>query len=407
MNFKLIKVIALAPLVLLSLPSKAVITYANCPTLAPLPVTSFMPAAMMPIYNAENAFDIGMNQVVRQAVTSAAQIQAHAINNSFNTVMESMIKTSQSYQQNKMQVDRQFQEMELAYEAELADRKSEIESMLFPGDSSMMRPAPGEVRVINPESPSYKFIHQMCNAGKMQQMMTSKSVVEAALENKNRRAQKVTANIQAISSINIRAKENVDMHYDIFCSNDDFLSGLCEAVSSAPNSDLDAMSFMFPTGTGAPSSQYQTAYTYSAVESLAAYQYIKHLTGTLYITPPTSSENSDPRKIRYVAGYKQLIASLSLSTDALLDVAQRREPINNSGLVVSSLDAVNYMVEKSKLPAQKRILKSAGETGKLVEMQRQLAIQQRLMLMISEQKDTSLRLKAALVSLENTLNLPE
>ena len=42
--------------------ANAVVTYANCPTLAPLPVTSFMPAAMLPIQTAENAFDIGMNQ---------------------------------------------------------------------------------------------------------------------------------------------------------------------------------------------------------------------------------------------------------------------------------------------------------------------------------------------------------
>lgn len=405
MKNKLLKVgVSLAAL-FVSAQSQAVITYANCPTLAPLPVTAFMPGAMMPIYNTENAFEIGMNQVVRQAVTAAAEIQATAINDSFNTVMESMIKTSQAYQQNKMEVDRQYQGLEMAYMAELADRKNEVENMLFPGDKSMMRPAEGEVRVIDQSSPSYKFIHQMCSAGKMQQMLTSKKVVELAIENKNRRSQKITANIQAISSIDIRAKENIDRHYDIFCSEEDKGLGLCDVTSTAPNADLDAFVFMYPTGYDDATSDYKTAYTYSAVESLASYQYVKHLTGTLYTPPPTTRELNDPRKIRYVAGYKQLVSALSLSTDALLSVAQAREPVNNEGFIMSSLDSVNYLIEKSKMPANRRILKSASENGKLVEMQRQLSIQQRLRYMIYRQNDKLRNLKAANVALENTLNI--
>lgn len=390
--------------------SFAAVTYLNCPTLQPLPVTSFMPGAMMPIYTTENAFEIGMNQVVRQAVTSAALIQANAINNSFNSVMISMIETSQAYQQNKMEIDRRYQELEMAYEADLEARKNEASRMLFPGDQSMMAPKEGEVRVIDQNSPSYKFISQMCSAGKMQQMMTSKSVIEKALENKNKRSQKIVENIQAVSSINAKAKESVDRHYDIFCSDGDVDSGLCDTPSMTPNADLDAYVFMYPTGFkdssgGASSNDYATLFTYSPVESLAAYQYVKNLTGVLNIVPPTKQELGTPNRVRFASAYKQLVGAMSISADAMLSVAQSREPINNEGLIMSELDSLNYLIERNKMPEHRRVLKSSSETGKLVELQRQMAIQQRMKLSILKQKDRMRQLKAAHLALDNTLNI--
>lgn len=390
--------------------ASAAVTYLNCPTLTPLPVTSFMPAAMMPIYNAENAFDIGMNQVVRQAVSTATQMQIEGIGSSFNSIMTSMIETSQAYQQNKMEIERQFQELEMAYEADVAARKEELSRMLFPGDASMMRPKEGEVRVIDKSSPSYKFIYQMCSAGKMQQMMTSKKVVEKALENKNRRSQKIVANIQAVSSVNAVAKGNVDKHYDIFCSEGDVTEGLCETPSMTPNADLDAYVFLYPTGYknsagGNSTNDYVTMYTYSPVESLAAYQYIKNLTGFLSVTPPTKQELENPHRIRFAAAYKQLVAAMSLSSDTMLSIAQNREPINNEGLIMGHMDAVNYMIERTKMPEHRRVLKSASESGKLVEMQRQLSIQQALRAILIKQKDRERQLKAAHLALDNTLNI--
>ena len=155
--------------------ANAVVTYANCPTLAPLPVTSFMPAAMLPIQTAENAFDIGMNQVVKTAVSMATEMQAQAISSSFSSILQSMIETSQAYDNNKFEIERQYAELMMAYEMDLAAKKEELDNMLFPGDPSMMQPKPGEVRQINSESPSYKFVKEMCSAGKMQQAMTSQA----------------------------------------------------------------------------------------------------------------------------------------------------------------------------------------------------------------------------------------
>ena len=96
---------------------------------------------------------------------------------------------------------------------------------------------------------------------------------------------------------------------------------------------------------------------------------------------------------------------MSISADAMLSVAQSREPINNEGLIMSELDSLNYLIERNKMPEHRRVLKSSSETGKLVELQRQMAIQQRMKLSILKQKDRMRQLKAAHLALDNTLNI--
>ena len=84
---------ALIPLIF-SMPASAVVTVEKCPTLAPLPVVYFLPAAMQPIYNAETAFDVGMNQTIANAASMAANIQMEAVTNSMMSIM-SLLETSQ------------------------------------------------------------------------------------------------------------------------------------------------------------------------------------------------------------------------------------------------------------------------------------------------------------------------
>jgi hypothetical protein len=381
------------------------VTYANCPTMKPLPVVGFQPAAMEPINTLGTTYDTAL-QSIAQAVTIATTEQSMAIDSAFNMIMANMVETSQNQHMQEIEIDRQYQEMMMAYEADLADRQEQLESMLFPGDPSMMQPAEGEVRAIDPDSPSYKFVKQMCTSGKMQQMMTSRSVVNRAVENRNRRNQKITNNIQVVSSIDAAAKQNIDMHYDIFCSPDDYMANLCDTESVAPNADLEAIVFMYPSGFVDENQGYtetfRTNYTYSPVESLAAYQYIKNVTGTLFIPPPTMDEKDDPNKSRFIAGYNQMVSAVSLSADSLLSLSSAREPINNEGLVLSQLDAINYMIQENKKPENRRNLKSASNNGLMLEIQRQMALSQRIRFMILQQRETQRLLKAANLSIENT-----
>lgn len=388
--------------------AEAVVTYANCPTLAPLPVTNFMPAAMLPIERAEMSFDMGMNVVMAGAVQSATVIQSEAINSAFNTITSELIKISQAKQTNLIEIDRQYQELKMAYDMELSVQKEQLEGMLFPGDPSMMQPKEGEERVIDPESPTFQFVKQMCSAAKMQQHLYSEAIINESMELRRRRSTKIVRNIQAVASISAAAKQSVDFHYDVFCSEEDAILGMCDEPSLAPNADIDAYVFMYPTGyrgegNGGTSENYQTMYTYSSVESLAAYQYIKNLTGTLYFSAPTAREEEMASKSQFVGFYKQALSALSLSADYMLSVAQLREPINKTGMVVSQLDALNYAIERSKLPDQQRIISSASDNGKLLELQKQLALQNQLRLLILKQKGSSRQLDAARVAIENSI----
>jgi hypothetical protein len=383
----------------------AVVTYANCPTLNPLPVTNFLPTAMAPIKIVSNSFEVGMNVTIKSAVSTASAIQTQATSSSFNSIMVDMIETSHAYNTDLLQIDKQFKDLMMAYESDLAARQSELDGMMFPGDDSMMQPKPGETRSIDPSSPSYRFIKEVCSAGKMQQLMTSKKVVLKATKNKNRRSQKILSNMQVVSSIQAKAKENIDRHYDIFCSQTDVDNGLCDQPSMTPNADLDAGLFLYPSGyieSGGRNQDYSTAYTYSAVESLASYQYIKNLTGTLYIPPPTQQELKSSDSAVFVSAYKQMLSVMSLSTDSLLHISSMREPINNSGLIMGKLDAMNYLIEKSKLPEYQRVFKSASDNGKMLEMQKHLALQQRLRFAMMEQQDRMRQLKAARLAIEAT-----
>lgn len=394
--------------IFMSQPSQAVVTYANCPTLSPLPVTNFMPAAMLPIEQAEMSFDIGMNTVVAAAVQTATVIQSEAISSAFNTMSQQYLTISQGKQKDMMEIERQYEEMMLSYEMTLEAEKEELENMLFPGDSSMMEPAEGAVRVIDTESPTYKFVSQMCSGAKMQQRLYSKAIIEAEIKQRSRRNQKIVSNIQAVASIDAMSKQSVDFHYDVFCSQTDEDNGLCGEASLAPNADLDAYVFMYPSGyrgegNGGATDEYQSMYTYSPVESLAAYQYVKNITGTLFFSAPTGRELELASKSQFVGLYKQMVAALSLSTDTMLSIASLREPINSVGLVVGKLDAINYAIEKAKLPAHQRVMASASQNGKLLELQNQLALQNQLRLLILKMKEKEKQLEAARVAMENSV----
>lgn len=391
--------------VLLSLEvSAAGVTYASCPTLKPLPITKFMPAAMKPIKDAQTAFDVGMNKTIKEAVKTAALIQSESINMTFVAIMDNMIKVSQNQKQQELEVDRQYSELMLAYRSELEDQKSQLNEMLFPGDESMMQPKEGEERTIDPSSPSYKFVKQMCSAGKMQEMLTSKKVRDKALADKNRRSQKILHNIQAVSSIATASKKAVDLHYELFCSEQDNKNNLCDSESLSPNADLEAYNYLYPTGYPDQTTKYTTLYTYSPVESLAAYQYINNLTGTLYLTPPTTNDMSDISSSTYVAAYKQMVAALSMSTDVLLSISKVREPVNSSGFLMSELDVLNHLIEKSKMPENSRVIKSSSDSAKLLEIQKQMALSQKIKFLILQQKDKQRILEASDLAVDSTLN---
>jgi hypothetical protein len=408
--FKHVKKTIAAFGILASAQANAVVTYANCPTLAPLPVTSFMPAAMQPIYNAENAFDVGMNVTVMTAIRTSRDYTNQIVSSSFMTLLQNMMQTEQTNAQQVIEIERQYEELKASYKNKVEQKQSFAERMIYPTDEVFDLDVELDLSSISESSPTYQFVHKMCTTGKMNQAAASEETKKKATADINRRAQKLQSALTAVGSVNSVAKNNIDFHYDIFCSSEDVDNGLCDMASMAPNADISAFNFLYPTGykdgNEATGADYSTLYTYSSVESLAAFQYIKNLSGILYIVPPSQSEMTNGDMFAYVGAYKQAQSALNLSSTALLSVAQNREPINNSGLVMSSLDVINYQVSKSGYPEEVNRVKSSSKNGKLLEVQRQMAIANQIKFLLLKQKDHLRQLKAAQLAIDNTIDAP-
>jgi hypothetical protein len=377
--------------------ANAVVTYANCPTLAPLPVVNFMPTAMLPIITAENAFNVGMNVTIKNAVTMATQIQAKAVFDAFNSINISNIETNQALQQQRIEIKRQFQNIRLAYEQELKQKTLIATQSAFPHNSN-------DSDDVSTDSPYYQFMSQICTASKIQDKMSSSKKENEINSKVFRRAQKINEQILSPVDNNIKSKIIVDQHYDMFCSDDDFSKKLCDNQSSIPNGDIDATVFLYPSGLKeSQSTDYYTLYTYSPVESLASYQFINNITGTIFLPAPSWSEIKSNNYIKSNQYYKQLTAINAIASNALLFISKQREPVNNSGTPMSKLDAINYLIEQSKNPVKINTTKSSNKNGKLTVIQQNLAIQQTLRLLILQQKDIMRQLKAGHVALQTSL----
>lgn len=380
------------------------VTYATCPTLAPLPITSFTPAAMVPIQNTQRAFDIGMNVTIKNAVTLAATTQLNAINSNFSTLLENSIKLSRSQHEQEMQIEKQFSRIKQAYESHLSQQIKTAYASPFPGDPSVAPPRPGQQNTgVSANSPMVTLARNMCNVAKMNQFANSEQSKDKITKSVNRRNQKITASISAVSNVSMVAKQNMDMHYELFCSAEDHANALCQSVSVAPNADISAFNFLYPSGYRGENPDYQTMYTYSPVESLAAYSYIRHLTGTLYTAPPSESERKDGTRALFAALHKQSTAVLSMAADVMLEIAQLREPLNNTGTRMSAMDILAYQIESNADPKVRRTSTSATESGKMLEVQRQMVINNQLRLLLLKQKDAQRRLQAADIAISSTV----
>lgn len=386
---------------------EAIVTYLTCPTLAPLPVTSFMPAAMLPIQNAKTAFETGMNVTIQNAVKYSSAKQLESINAAYTAMTKSLIQNNRTSAQQKMELDRSFDNMQRSYKGQLAAREMQMTTMFFPGDPALQLQPNGQEGVVSRSGPTYKMMQQICNTGKMQKALAKPSTRDAAIAKVNRRNQKILQSAQAMSSIDTAAKQTIDSHYDLFCSTDDKSKGLCESESLAPNADISAFNFLYPAGFRSEpvntSSPYQSMYTYSPVESLASFSYIKNLAGGVRATPPTEAERNDPRKAQFVAMHRQFQAAISLSADVLLNISKLREPVNKSGVKLGELDLLSYQLMQNATPEYNRIVKSSSDTGKMKEIQRQIVIRNYIRYLQLQQKDAKRRLDAAEVSIKSSI----
>lgn len=374
--------------------------FLNCPTMAPLPITSFGPAAMLPINNAVVSFDTAMNVTILAAVNLSSANMTKAIGDNNMSLMRAVISMSQKKDKDNMEIDKGFKDLKTSYDEQLANDAAKAQSKLFPGDP--VKDESGAV-VAEPGSPTYEYVKNMCTMGKMHQISTSKLIKQNSLRTQNSRNQMLAHSLESVSSVMAASKGNVDTHFELFCSVEDRDLGLCDSESAAPNADISAFNFFYPVGqkdqNKSTSESYRTLYTYNPVESFGAFQYIKNLTGYIGISPPTSDEVLLVSKATFVGRYKQLMASMSLVSDAMLAISSLREAVNSSGVAMSEMDIMNYMIEQSNNPDQVLVDSATSENGKRLTIVRHMSINNKLRYWALLQEDARRRITAANLAL--------
>jgi hypothetical protein len=385
------------------------VTYLNCPTMKPLPIVGFTPAAMLPIYNVESAYTTGLNVTIAQAISQASVEVANNVASNNQQLIKQMMKIRVNSQQEYAQIERTMRNYERSYVNQVQRELNGSKGKLFPSDPAILPDTSSFVqtqgREISGASPTYKYMQRFCTAGKMLGKTTSSKQVENNARLAQKRMTYLLEDATNVSSLNASLKSKVDLHYDVFCTDNDVQAGLCESGSPMPNGDLNAFNFLYPVGAAlSPSNpsknDYMTIYTYSEGESVAAHQFVSNVVGSLYTESPTSNEINNPSQAKFVGMYHQLASAMSLSADALMFVQKNREPMNSSGVQMSRMDALNYFVIESMKPDISRVVKSVSNDGKLIEMQKKMAVITKLQELKYEQKEVLARLKAGSLALQ-------
>ena len=389
--------------------ASAVITFLNCPTLQPLPIVGFQPAAMVPIDNVEMTFDTGMNVTVMTAVKTSNLMQMQAITESYTAIMKQYVQASRTQTKDMMEYDQKMFDMKMTFLGELSVNKSRVEMSLFPSDpinheSTVSVPEP----VIEPGGATFSYLQTMCSMAKMNKKAFDTEKQELVKRRKSSRNQQITEQLAQTKNAAVASKQLVDFHYDMFCSQTEADAGICEEASLVPNLDLSAFNLLYPAGyaaeNSAHSNSYTTRYTYNPVESFAAYQYTRNLVGVIQMDPPTKEEEANPSSATFVGAYKLGLASLSLSSDAILYSTSLREPINGAGVVMGQLDALNYQLQNTSNPNNMIFMKTSSENGVNLAIAQQLAMQNKIHYLMLKQEDYERILEAAQVSVSSFIN---
>jgi hypothetical protein len=261
----------------------------------------------------------------------------------------------------------------------------------------------------SPESFTYKMMKNLCKRTKMAESTLGASARQKYIEASSKKAKKNVSKRQSVTSLKSEKIKNIDKHYDLFCTNDEFEADLCKFPSALPNGDLQADLFLYPEGfneENATVSDYDTRYTYNETEALAADGFIGNVVGLLPVEPPTPSELKDPKKAGFVSLYNQLASSMNMSSFIFERAYQKRLPKNKTGLRMSELEILNYMVEDLNSIENKAISGQAKANGFEMLYQSTAALKTKLDMEKLVQKERLKLLEATVLSLnENSAKM--
>lgn len=385
--------------------SNAVVTYANCPTLAPLPVVAFQPGAMVPINNVETAFETGFNVTLRTAIKTADIIRMQAINDSYSAIMKSYIQATTNAGNKDLELKQQMFDLRRNAMSQIEKAKDKAGSSIFPADAVYSGRKEGRKNV---NENTFTFLAGMCSMSKMINNSFDQESRQRASTNKSRRNVGVSEKLKQVQSVRSASQQMVDLHYDIFCSEEEFNAGVCGAASVAPKLDINAQNVLYPVGyidnNAQASGDYRTRFTYNQIEAFAAERFVNNIVGIVPVAPPSSAEIQRPALQSFIGSYKQAQSALSLAADSLQYISALREPVNSSGVVFSQLESVNYLLKQSRDADANISVNTSSDEGRALAIAQQMAFQNQIQYLLYRIEDYELLLDATKVAIDTNSN---
>jgi hypothetical protein len=311
---------------------------------------------------------------ILDAIETTNRDKVNNITEIYANLRKHLLKTGQFNNQQQAKLDMQQRELRMEYKANLEKEIEIAKSTSFGDTAAGEAPAAGSF--------TYDLMKNLCKKNKMYEATQGTDARKTAVAAASKKAKKNVSKRTNISSVASEVRKQQERHYDLFCSLEEKDAGLCESVSMLPNADIMADNFLLPEGfkadNAAITNEYATRFTYNEMEALASDAFLNNIIGIMPINPPTPEERSNPKKAKFVTLYNQLLSSLNLSSYVFEHAYQNRLPKNKSGVRMSLLDTLNYMISDMNSIKSKSIEGQADSNAFEMTYQSVLALKTKL-----------------------------
>lgn len=308
----------------------------------------------------------------------------------FSQLTKFLIKQKIAEAEKNLELKDKEQELEMEYKAALRSDIEKAKSRPF-GDTDPKGPV-GEF--------TYEYMKNMCKRTKMIEKTQGESARKESTQAITKNNSKNINERQSVVSVVSESRKTQDRHYQLFCSEEDQSQGLCDVVSSLPNADLTADTFLYPEGFDSDSDVYKTRFTYNETEALAANNFIRNVIGFLPVEPPTPEELGNKSKTQFVTLYNQVLSSLNTASLSFEKAYLNRLPKNKEGVRMSQLDVLNYLVEDmNSIDNQNLESQTRGNSYEMI-VQSVMAIKTKIDMEKLLQKERLKLLEATILSLQ-------
>jgi len=333
------------------------------------------------------------------AVETTNRDKVNNITEIFANLRKHMLKTSGFNTQQRAKINSQQRELRMEYKANLVKEIERAKTTSFGDTANGTKPEVGSF--------TYDMMKNLCKKNKMYEATQGAESREITVAAAAKKAKSNVEKRQDVSSVTSAVRKQQERHYDLFCSLEDKNSGLCDNVSQLPNADIMADIFLLPEGfkvtNAAITTDYVTRYTYNEMEALAADSFLNNIIGLMPVSPPTPEERLNPKKAKFIAVYDYLVSNLNLASYVFENAYQNRLPKNKSGVRMSNLDTLNYMIEDMNSIKSKSIEGQADSNAFEMTYQSVLALKTKLDMEMLTHSERVKLLEASLLSLqENT-----